>query len=212
LGAIGDAGMIVTSDEKTDTRLRSLRAHGSPRRYYHDELGINSRLDEIQAAALLTKLEYLKTWNKRREEIAALYNEALANCPGITTPTSPVTSGDDLTHVWHQYTIRVHNKDYSCALQNDTRQSLIAKLSERGIGSMCYYPLPLHMQTPFKCDYKYGDFPQSERAASEVLSLPMYPELKDDEVLLVAESLVASMNELTTTAPIQSPIVNPVTF
>lgn len=210
LGAIGDAGMIVTGSETIDTRLRSLRAHGSPRRYYHDELGINSRLDEIQAAALVTKLAHLNRWNARRQEIAALYEKLLSGCPGIVTPNAAVT--ESFTHVWHQYTIRVQTGICEPGLNNPARQALMDGLSARGVGSMCYYPLPLHMQKPFACDYKFGDFPESERAASEVLSLPMYPELEDADVEFVARCVIDVMTEYTTSRTIVSPVVNPVTI
>ena len=212
LGAMGDAGMVVTSDEEIATRLKALRAHGSLRRYYHDELGINSRLDEIQAAALVAKLPHLSNWNKRRNEIADLYNELLQNCPQIVTPKrSEVASfgkGIIYTHVWHQYTIRVISDNYSNKLSNGARQNLLNTLKESKIGSMCYYPVPLHMQKPFAQHYKYGDFPEAEKAASEVLSLPMYPELSDKQVETVAQAVNDAMAKSTISVPVQAPITN----
>ena len=214
LGACGDAGMIVTRDEKVAHRLRALRAHGSHRRYYHDELGVNSRLDEIQAAALLVKLNHLESWNNRRNQIAARYNERLAGLPGITLPVA-YSASSDRTHVWHQYTIRVHqsarHSSPQATLSNPEREDLVARLTNAGIGSMCYYPVPLHMQKPFRMDYRDGDFPESERAALEVLSLPLYPELTDEQVDLVADRVAQAVGERNALfAPVQqvgSPMV-----
>lgn len=216
LGACGDAGMLVTGNEKLADRLRRLRAHGMYRRYFHDELGMNSRLDEIQAVALRAKLPYLFQWNQRRAELAALYSQALKNCPGITLPlaTIPGSTNADIMHVWHQYTIRVHSnslkehnysrhtstskKQSKFDIENNQRSELICRLSERGIGSMCYYPVPLHLQCAFEnLGYKQGDFPISEAIAREVLSLPMYPELGDEDVLFVAESIQEIMAKQT---------------
>lgn len=197
LGACGDAGMLVTNNEEIAKRLRRLRAHGMDRRYYHDELGVNSRLDELQAVALRTKLPYLKEWTKRRDGVARLYSSALKGCPGITVPMVTLdghqSSPQDLTHVWHQYTIRVHAANQKDP-ENAERENLIKALAENGIGSMCYYPVPLHLQTAFKkLKYKKGDFPISERVAKEVLSLPMYPELNTDDIIYVAKTVTDFM-------------------
>jgi dTDP-4-amino-4,6-dideoxygalactose transaminase len=234
LGACGDAGMIVTNDEQLANRIRSLRAHGMTRRYYHDELGVNSRLDELQAAVLRAKLPFLQEWTNRRNEIARRYTANLKNCPGITLPVvavagqsidkgySQAVETNELTHAWHQYTIRVHAAAYSTSSHasqtnarthqpigefdpaqaptttNENRERLIKELNERGIGSMCYYPVPLHVQTAFSnLGYRQGDFPLAERAADEVLSLPMYPELTDQQVDLVCFAVKDAMSKIT---------------
>lgn len=182
LGAAGDAGMIVTSDEKLAERLRALRAHGSKIRYYHDELGVNSRLDEVQAAVLLSKVPHLREWNEKRNQVARWYSQALKNVPGIKIPAVELRN----THVWHQYTIRVesNNRPGDATLFRD---ELIKQLANRGIGSMCYYPVPLHLQAAFsQFGYRQGDLPISETLAREVVSLPMYPELQEHQVKQVA--------------------------
>lgn len=197
LGACGDAGMLVTNHVSLAERLRSLRAHGARRRYFHDELGVNSRLDEVQAAILLAKLPYLNEWNKKRSAIAQIYSTALNGCPGIATPqTMP-----EATHVWHQYTIRITGN-------GQLRQTVQAELASHGIGSMCYYPIPLHMQPAFlHLGYKKGDLPCAEAVAEEVLSLPMYPELTGEETKLVAETLREIMTRLSVVPmPAMSPV------
>lgn len=182
LGACGDAGMLVTGSQQVAERLQVLRAHGMRVRYYHDEVGVNSRLDEIQAVALLTKFPHLPAWNERRRQIAALYTRALSQCPGIKLPA---VSADCLP-VWHQYTIRVTGGAY--------REQLQRKLSAAGVGSTCYYPVPLHRQKAFAAlGYKEGDFPVTELVSGEVLSLPMYPELTDSEVQYVCEAIKTAM-------------------
>lgn len=214
LGALGDAGMIVTNNEELATRAKAIRAHGSLRRYYHDELGLNSRLDEIQAAGLVAKLPHLSNWNKRRNEIADMYEKLLANCPQIVTPkrteVSSLGTGIIFTHVWHQYTVRVVSDNYGNKLSNQARENLLDTLKESNIGSMCYYPVPLHMQKPFADAYSYGDFPEAEKAATEVLSLPMYPELTDEQVEAVAACVNKAMTQSITTMPVQT--MAPTTF
>lgn len=203
LGAAGDAGMIVTSDDKLAERLRAIRAHGMRKRYYHDELGVNSRLDELQAAILTVKLPYLKGWSERRAALAALYSKHLANCPGLITPKATIAgvpqseAKDQISHVYHQYTVRVvSDSSTDGTLDNPRRDALIARLQERSVGSMCYYPVPLHVQEAFKSlGYKMGDFPISERLSREVLSLPMYPELTEAQVEYVARSIEEVMKE-----------------
>lgn len=187
LGACGDAGMIVTDSDELAERLRCLRAHGSKQRYFHEELGVNSRLDEIQAAVLLTKLRHLDDWTEKRRAIAAKYFEVLKNVPNIILPNPTVKS--DYRHVWHQYTIRVLETNFGTTGAT-MRQQVIDGLAKRGIGSMCYYPVPLHMQEAFQgYGYKEGDFPITERLATEVLSLPMFPELKDQEIQAVGQAI-----------------------
>jgi len=163
LGAWGDGGMIVTSDDATAERLRKLRLHGGAKQYHHDEVGTNSRLDTLQAAVLLAKLPHLAAWSAKRREHAAYYTQALA---GVAQVTPPVVDRAN-EHIFHQYTIRAERRD---ALQ--------AHLKKEGVGHAVYYPVPLHRQPCFAhLGYTEGSLPQSERAAHEVLSLPIYPEL-----------------------------------
>lgn len=179
LGAFGDAGMVVTGDPEVADKLRLLRVHGARPKYYHQLLGVNSRLDELQAAVLRVKLRRLTEWNVRRRAIAALYRQLLrepAEEGLLKLPVEP----DGVEHIYHQYTI-----------QTAERERLQAWLKERGIGSTIYYPQPLHLQKVFaSCGYQEGDFPVAEKASREVLSLPMFPELTDDEVQIVAETIV----------------------
>jgi dTDP-4-amino-4,6-dideoxygalactose transaminase len=202
LGAAGDAGMLVTSCDKLAERLKAIRAHGMRKRYYHDELGVNSRLDELQAAILSVKLPHLAKWNARRAEIAAIYSRELADCPGIVTPTVSLAgvpqeqAEKEVKHVYHQYTIRVLGAADAVGLENPRRDALIAALSAKGVGSMCYYPVPLHVQDAFKeIGATMGSFPISERLSREVLSLPMYPELTDEQVVYVAASIKDHMKK-----------------
>jgi dTDP-4-amino-4,6-dideoxygalactose transaminase len=197
LGAAGDAGMIVTSDEKLAERLRTLRAHGSKKRYYHEELGVNSRLDEMQAAVLMAKLPHLREWNEKRNQLAKWYSQWMKNIPGIKTPEVELRR----SHVWHQYTIRVTSEGMSGQLPI-TRDEVAKELGDRGISSMCYYPIPLHLQQAFAhFGYRRGDLPISEALAKEVLSLPMYPELQEHQVRFVADALKEIMTARMT-API----------
>lgn len=175
LGAAGDAGMIVTDSAEIDARLRNLRNHGQSSRYNSTEPGWNSRLDEIQAAVLRVKLRYLPKWQKARQSHAEEYSRRLANVPGITTPRVP----KDCEHVFHQYTIRSDNRD---ALQQH--------LAAEKIGNAVYYPVPLHLQPIYSgLGYKAGHFPSTERAAREVLSLPMFPELTTEQISRVTRSI-----------------------
>ena len=168
LGAAGDAGMIVTNSAETDARLRTLRNHGQTGRYVSDEPGWNSRLDEIQAAILRVKLRHLPDWQRARQNNAALYAKGLANLPGVTPPAIP----GGYEHVFHQYTIRSPRRD-----------ALREHLTARSIGNAVYYPVPLHLQPIYaSLGYKKGDFPNAEQAASEVISLPMYPELQPEQI------------------------------
>ena len=176
LGAFGDAGMVVTDDDSSAENLRMLRAHGARKKYYHELLGINSRLDTLQAAILNGKVKYLRAWIDARRSLAEGYNRGLAMAADATR--CPVVL-DGVYHVYHQYTIRISHRD---AVQEG--------LKSRGIGSTVYYPLPLHLQPVFEnLGYKLGDFPESEKAAEEALSLPMFPELKSSEQEHVVEQL-----------------------
>jgi dTDP-4-amino-4,6-dideoxygalactose transaminase len=202
LGAAGDAGMVVTSDAKLEERLRALRAHGMRVRYYHDEVGVNSRLDEIQAAVLLSKVPHLRDWTEKRNQIARWYQQGLKNVTGILAPEVTLRN----THVWHQYTIRV------LPSAPISRDDLVRELSERGIGSMCYYPVPVHMQRAFAhFGYKKGDLPVSEKLAAEVVSLPMYPELTETQVKIVSTTIGEIINSRAA-AGVQVVAGNPVAF
>jgi len=175
LGGAGDGGMIVTHSDEMAGHLRSLRDHGAKKRYFHDEIGLNSRLDALQAAILLAKLPHLKAWNEERRQLANLYRQKLANLP-IKLPVE--LEGND--HIYHQFVIRVP----------EGRDALKASLFEQGISTEIYYPLPLHLQDCFSyLGYGLGDFPQAERAAQEVLALPIYPELGEERLAFVAEAV-----------------------
>jgi dTDP-4-amino-4,6-dideoxygalactose transaminase len=172
LGGYGDGGMILTQNDVLAERLMRLRVHGGAKQYFHDEVGYNSRLDSLQAAVLSAKLPHLAGWSARRRQNAAHYDAALA---GVAEVRTPVVRPENES-IFNQYTIRVPRRD---ALQ--------AFLKERGIGTSIYYPLPLHLQPCFAyLGYREGQCPESERAASEVLSLPIFPELGEaqlDEVV-----------------------------
>jgi dTDP-4-amino-4,6-dideoxygalactose transaminase len=167
--------MIVTDSAEMAARLRSLRNHGQTAKYVSGEPGWNSRLDELQAAILRVKLRHLPAWQRARQSHAAEYTRHFSQSPGIVPPTAP----DEYVHVYHQYTIRVEDRD---ALQEF--------LAERHIGNAVYYPVPLHLQPLYAAlGHKPGDFPHAEHAAKEVLSLPMYPELRGDQRTRVAETV-----------------------
>lgn len=168
LGGYGDGGMMVTQDEALAARLKRLRMHGGAKQYFHDEVGFNSRLDALQAVVLSAKLPHLAGWSAARRKNAAYYDRALADVTEITTPfIDPANES-----IFNQYTIRA-----------DRRDDLQASLKARGIGSSIYYPLPLHLQPCFAyLGYKAGSCPESERAAREVLSLPIFPELTQSQL------------------------------
>lgn len=183
LSAYGDAGLVTTSDADFADHMRRLRNHGSPQRYLHKELGWNCRLDAIQAAVLRVKLPHVETWNRKRREHAAAYDFLLTQSGLISaTGDSPVrvlTRSPHAHHVYHQYVIRAQRRD-------ELRQFL----TDRKIGTEIYYPIPLHLQPVFAyLGYCAGDLPESERAAREVLALPMFPELTDEEQQWVVESI-----------------------
>ncbi len=207
LSAMGDAGLVTTPSAAVDEHCRSLRAHGMRRRYFHDEIGWNSRLDSLQAAILEVKLRHLPRWNQQRRSVAARYDQMFreaglapdpgpavdassdqASSPPDTSRAPSATLKDGLvlpytdpraTHVFHQYVVRAPRRDL-------LRQHLASK----AIASEVYYPLPLHQQAALaSLGYTHGDFPVSEAAASEVLALPIYPELRDDEQRAVVEAI-----------------------
>jgi dTDP-4-amino-4,6-dideoxygalactose transaminase len=176
LGAAGDGGMVLTGDHEVERRAKSLRIHGMGReRYYYDEAGYTSRMAEIQAAVLRAKLTRLLDWSARREAIASTYNRELADC-GLTLPaTAPGNH-----HTWHQYTVR-----------SAARDDMQAYLRGREIDSMVYYPVPLHFHEPYRRFTPEHGLPETERAAREVLSLPVHPHMTMDQVYWVAESVRA---------------------
>lgn len=179
LGAFGDAGIITTSDEALADRMACLRVHGGRQRYYHDEVGFNSRLDALQAAVLRVKLRHLEDWSEARRANAAHYDRLFGSTRSIRTPAAP---GAPATHIYNQYVIRVP------AAQRDP---LREHLKERGIGNEVYYPVPLHMQACFRgLGYAKGDLPESEACARETLALPIYPELTRQQREYVAEAVV----------------------
>lgn len=174
LGGFGDGGMITSSSDELAEKIRMLHLHGGKITYHYDLLGRNSRLDEIQAALLLIKLKYLDRGNKMRQEIALHYGKLLRGLP-LEIPAAASGGG----HVFNQYTLRVKSRD-----------ALRTHLAERGISTMVYYPLSLHLQKVFQpLGYRKGEFPETERAQAEVLSLPIFPELTQAEVKEVAEGI-----------------------
>lgn len=187
LSAYGDAGIVTTRDVEVAERMRRLRNHGSPRRYLHEEMGWNSRMDAIQAAILRVKLPHIEDWNQMRVARAAAYDRLLKQAGLVETSgepqnTSPIQlpfTASQAKPVFHQYVVRAWRRD-----------DLHEFLSARKIGTEIYYPLPLHLQPAFTyLGYREGDLPESERAAKEVLALPMFPELTEDEQKWVVESI-----------------------
>jgi dTDP-4-amino-4,6-dideoxygalactose transaminase len=175
LGAWGDGGMMVASDDAIAERLRRLRLHGGAKQYHHDEVGTNSRLDSLQAAVLLAKLPHLASWSAKRREHAAYYTQALAGLSPVKTPVVDPCN----EHIFHQYTLRVERRD-----------ELQAHLKSRGIGTAIYYPVPLHLQPCFShLGYRPGRLPESEQTAAEVISLPVYPELTRSQLDYVIDTI-----------------------
>jgi len=175
LGAFGDGGMVVTSSREIAERVALLRVHGATAKYHHEEVGCNSRLDELQAALLNTKLKHLQRWTARRREIAKMYNSILTGYPEIRLPFEP----PETYHVYHQYTIATEKRD-----------QLQDYLANCGIGTSIYYPVPLHLQKVYgHLGYTQGDFPVAESACHQALSLPMFPELTDLEVEKTAQAV-----------------------
>ena len=181
LGGAGDGGMAVCRDEEMAARLRLIRNHGMEQRYFHREVGGNFRLDALQAVILHAKLPHLAGWNAARRRNAALYREAFeAKGLGefITPPVPPLPDLEN-SHIYHQYVIRARDRD-----------TLMAHLQAAGIGCAIYYPVPLHLQECFAyLGYKAGDFPVSESASRESLALPIFPELREEEIEAVAGAI-----------------------
>jgi len=179
LGAYGDAGMLTTREAQHDTRLRMLRHHGSRQTYLHEEIGYNSRLDELQAAVLRVKLPQLARWNEARRAHAARYRELLAGAP-LELPAEHGRGA----HAYHQFTVRI------AAHQRDAAKKALA---DAGVSSGVYYPIPLHRQPVYAKDFAGLTLPESEAAAHEVLSLPIYPQLTDEQIRHVAATLRACL-------------------
>ena len=174
LGAFGDGGMMVTNDQALDGRMRMIAAHGSKVRYYHEILGVNSRLDTVQAAILRVKAPHLDAWNALRRKAAERYTALLKG-----TPATPPSVESHYEHIFHQYTIRVPRRD-----------ELAAYLKERAIPHAIYYPVPLHLQQAFSMSGgRKGDFPVTESAAAEVLSLPMHTELTEEHLVTITDAI-----------------------
>jgi dTDP-4-amino-4,6-dideoxygalactose transaminase len=178
LGGFGDGGMIIARDGDLARRLRRLRVHGSEERYYHKEIGCNSRLDELQAAVLRVKLHYLEKWNSARRERAKRYHQLFTNAALLSCLKLPEVAPGN-SHVFHQYVIRTQQRD-----------KLRHYLKEKGVDTEIYYPVPLHLQACYQdLGHREGDFPESERLAKEALALPIYPELTDHQQSYVVEQI-----------------------
>jgi dTDP-4-amino-4,6-dideoxygalactose transaminase len=185
LSAAGDAGLVTTHRDEVADRVKMLRNQGMRRRYLHDELGWNARMDGFQGAVLTVKLKYIGAWNETRRELAARYGRLFLRAGLAESGPYPANGlvlpheAHGAKHVWHQYVIRVARRD-----------ALREFLTARGIGSEIYYPVPLHKQEALKgLGYGEGDFPEAERAAREVLALPIFPELREDEQNAVVEAI-----------------------
>ena len=185
LSAYGDAGCVTTNSDELADRLRLLRNHGSRKRYYHEEIGWNSRLDSLQAAILTVKLAYIEEWNRKRRERAAFYDQLFA-ASGLVQKSALAEVGirmlqtpTEAYHIYHQYVVRAARRD-----------ELRRFLSDRKIGSEIYYPVPLHLQECFQyLGYTEGSLPESERAAREVLALPMFAEITEEEQRVVVQAI-----------------------
>jgi len=192
LGACGDGGAVTTRDGAIANRVRMLREHGSRARYYHDEVGMTSRLDALQAAILQIKLHHLDTWNAARRAIANHYSQLLQPIPGVVAP-QPVAGGES---VWHQYTIRltVTPPSFDPAILGNYRDTVRQRMQQQGVNSMIYYPIPLHLQQVYtSLGYPAGIFPVVEQLCQQVLSLPMYPELTAEQQEQVVYALKDSL-------------------
>jgi len=179
LGAYGDGGAVLTDDPALHERLSMLANHGARRKYYHELIGVNSRLDALQAAILRVKLRHLDAYTRARQEAAARYDALLADCPGLTLPYR----APKRTHVFHQYTIRVHPD------VPGGRDGLQRYLQQRGIPTAIYYPVPLHQLPAFADFGPHDTLPEAEKAAREVLSLPMHTELTPEQQAYIADAI-----------------------
>jgi len=184
LGCYGDGGAIVTNNDELARKLRVICNHGMFVRYHHELLGVNSRLDSIQAAILDVKLKYLEEFNAARQKAAVFYNKMFENHPKIEIPAISSFS----THIFHQYTLKIKNAD---------RQKVIEKMKESEIPVMVYYPIPLHLQKAFEnLGYKKGDFPVSEKLSECVISLPMHTELTEEQMKYIAKQIIIQSSKI----------------
>jgi len=175
MGACGDGGMFVTSDDEVAAKVRMLRVHGAAKKYYNETIGYNSRLDEIQAAILRVKLPHIDEWNAGRRTVASRYNALLKGVPGVVTPTE----SEYTKHVYHQYTIRI---------PGGKRDDVQKKLGEANVGSFVYYPVPVD-KLPVYQDLSPASLPNSDLAATEALSLPIWPKMSEETQIAVVEQL-----------------------
>tara|TARA_R110002072_G_scaffold19826_19_gene73088 strand:+ start:2557 stop:3687 length:1131 start_codon:yes stop_codon:yes gene_type:complete len=183
LGCYGDGGAMFTNDDELAKKIRMVANHGQSVRYYHDEIGVNSRLDSIQAAILRKKLPHLDRYNSSRLAAAEFYNNAFKDCESLETPITVSNS----THVFHQYTLK---------LSGVNREELISFLNDKGIPAMIYYPVALHMQKAYKDDrYDEGHFPVTERLVKNVISLPMHSELEKEDLEYITKSVLEYLNK-----------------
>ena len=183
LGCFGDGGAIFTNDDDLADKLAVIVNHGMKVRYYHDDIGVNSRLDAMQAAILRIKLRKLDEYNAARNKAADAYNAAFANHPNIVTPVKASYSN----HVFHQYTLFIKNAD---------RNGLQKHMMDAGIPAMIYYPVPMHLQSAYQDSrYKKGDFAVADKLMEEVISLPMHTELEDDQIELITKTLLEYLNK-----------------
>lgn len=184
LGCYGDGGALFTNDTALGERIRMISNHGQGKKYYHDEIGVNSRLDSIQAAILRRKLPHLDAYNAARRKAADYYDRAFANVDSLKTPVRSAQS----SHVFHQYTLQ---------LTDDTdRDELVASLKAQGVPAMIYYPVALHMQKAYRDErYNAGDFPVSEKLVNRVFSLPMHTELTEDQLEHITKTVIQNINK-----------------
>jgi UDP-2-acetamido-2-deoxy-ribo-hexuluronate aminotransferase len=183
LGCFGDGGAIFTHHDELAAKMRMIVNHGQSKRYYHDSIGVNSRLDSIQAAVLRIKLRLLDSYNSARQRAAAVYDEAFKDHPKVEIPVRAKNSN----HAFHQYTLKVHDVD---------RNGMQAFLAEKNIPSMIYYPVALHMQSAYQDDrYGKGAFPVTEQLVDQVISLPMHTELTEEQQNLIIHSVLAYLNQ-----------------
>jgi dTDP-4-amino-4,6-dideoxygalactose transaminase len=187
LGACGEGGAMTTNDAKIAQGCKMLRDHGQAKKYYHDIEGYNGRLDSIQTGILSVKLKHLAVWNEQRRERAEEYKNLFENSTGVQTPFEPSWS----RAVYHLYVVRVAD-----------REGLMSHLKDAGIGTGIHYPIPLHLQKAYEAlGYKAGDFPVTERVAGEIVSLPMFPQLKTEQQATVADEALRFVHQLEVTGP-----------
>ena len=186
LGSCGDGGAVTTNSSAIADKIRMLREHGSKTRYRHEAIGLNSRLDTLQAAILQVKLPYLDLWNQQRRQVASIYDRLLTGLPHITIPQE-LAGGQG---VWNQYTVRIASQHQEL---DSYRDHVRNRLQEKGISSMVYYPLPLHLQPVYQDNHQVGELPLAEKATQEVLSLPMFPDLSFEEQQQVVYGLKESL-------------------